>query len=415
MGFYIRKSLSVGPFRFNLSKSGIGVSAGIKGFRVGSGPHGNYVHMGRGGFYFRKTLSPGHPSSSQPTESEDESEFPPPVSDEEPLKEIESGSVLSMTDSSARELLEELNSKRALFRFFPISAIASILFFSFVAFSGAPVWLLVVVGVLGMGLSAAARLKDQLRKTAVIFYSFEPDVERAYQRLHDAFDALSECSKTWHIQGEGAVKDRKYHAGASTLIERKRMRLSTGGVPFVKTNIELPTIPLGRQLLAFMPERLLVFSPEGVGAVAYSELQIGVTPTRFIESERVASDSRIVDHTWMYVNKDGGPDRRFKENRELPVVLYEEIYFSSDSGLNELIQVSRTGLGEHFKATVAALAALKQIKRPHVKDIPAVIHFRCQSCGVKLKAKANAVGKNIDCPKCGKEFCIPSACGLQAH
>ena len=31
MGFYIRKSVSIGPLRFNLSKSGIGVSAGIKG------------------------------------------------------------------------------------------------------------------------------------------------------------------------------------------------------------------------------------------------------------------------------------------------------------------------------------------------------------------------------------------------
>ena len=37
-----------GPFRFNLSKSGLGVSAGVPGFRVGTGPRGNYVHMGRG-------------------------------------------------------------------------------------------------------------------------------------------------------------------------------------------------------------------------------------------------------------------------------------------------------------------------------------------------------------------------------
>ena len=37
MGFYIRKSLSAGPFRFNLSKSGVGVSVGVPGFRD-SGP-----------------------------------------------------------------------------------------------------------------------------------------------------------------------------------------------------------------------------------------------------------------------------------------------------------------------------------------------------------------------------------------
>jgi hypothetical protein len=49
MGFYIRKSVKAGPFRFNLSKSGLGVSAGIPGFRVGTGPRGNYVQMGPAG------------------------------------------------------------------------------------------------------------------------------------------------------------------------------------------------------------------------------------------------------------------------------------------------------------------------------------------------------------------------------
>jgi hypothetical protein len=38
VGFYVRKSVKAGPFRFNLSKSGIGVSAGVPGFRVGTGP-----------------------------------------------------------------------------------------------------------------------------------------------------------------------------------------------------------------------------------------------------------------------------------------------------------------------------------------------------------------------------------------
>lgn len=56
MGFYIRKSVSAGPFRFNLSRSGLGVSVGVKGFRIGSGPRGNYVHMGRGGLYYRASL-----------------------------------------------------------------------------------------------------------------------------------------------------------------------------------------------------------------------------------------------------------------------------------------------------------------------------------------------------------------------
>ena len=37
---------------YTLSKSGIGLSVGVKGLRVGSGPRGNYVHMNRYGLYW---------------------------------------------------------------------------------------------------------------------------------------------------------------------------------------------------------------------------------------------------------------------------------------------------------------------------------------------------------------------------
>lgn len=60
MGFYLRKSFRAGPIRFNLSKSGIGVSGGVTGARLGmSSTGGAYVHGGRGGLYYRKSLGSG--------------------------------------------------------------------------------------------------------------------------------------------------------------------------------------------------------------------------------------------------------------------------------------------------------------------------------------------------------------------
>lgn len=56
MGWYLRKSLRLGPLRFNLSKSGIGTSVGVKGLRIGTGPKGPYLHAGRDGLYFREQL-----------------------------------------------------------------------------------------------------------------------------------------------------------------------------------------------------------------------------------------------------------------------------------------------------------------------------------------------------------------------
>lgn len=61
MGWYLRKSVKVGPFRVNFSKSGIGYSFGVKGARIGTGPHGPYVAGGRGGIYFRQSLKTSPP------------------------------------------------------------------------------------------------------------------------------------------------------------------------------------------------------------------------------------------------------------------------------------------------------------------------------------------------------------------
>lgn len=47
MGWYYRKSLAFGPFRVNLSKSGIGYSVGAAGFRTGVSSAGRkYTSMG---------------------------------------------------------------------------------------------------------------------------------------------------------------------------------------------------------------------------------------------------------------------------------------------------------------------------------------------------------------------------------
>lgn len=61
MAFYLRRSVSLGPLRLNFSKRGVGVSVGVKGFRVGWNARGRtYVHAGRYGIYYRETLrTPG--------------------------------------------------------------------------------------------------------------------------------------------------------------------------------------------------------------------------------------------------------------------------------------------------------------------------------------------------------------------
>ena len=56
MGWYFRRSKKLGPVNLNLSKSGLGVSTGIKGARLSFGPKGTYVNLGKNGIYYRKKI-----------------------------------------------------------------------------------------------------------------------------------------------------------------------------------------------------------------------------------------------------------------------------------------------------------------------------------------------------------------------
>jgi Protein of unknown function (DUF4236) len=68
MGLFFRKSIKAGPFRINLSKSGIGVSGGIKGARISTGPRGTELHLGRKGIYYRKKLGGKAQETHRPTQ-----------------------------------------------------------------------------------------------------------------------------------------------------------------------------------------------------------------------------------------------------------------------------------------------------------------------------------------------------------
>jgi hypothetical protein len=54
--FYFRRSVKAGPFRFNFSRGGVGVSVGVRGLRLGTGPRGHYISAGAGGFYYRALI-----------------------------------------------------------------------------------------------------------------------------------------------------------------------------------------------------------------------------------------------------------------------------------------------------------------------------------------------------------------------
>lgn len=367
MPFYIRKSISAGPFRFNLSKSGIGLSVGVRGLRIGTGPRGHYVHAGRGGLYYRSSLGgAGQRAERSPVQVRQPPSSPatyshPTVN----MVEVESADVMEMADSRFRSILDDLNSRSEQIRLLWLGIGAGLLAWMVSGFSTFGF----LLGLIPVALGAYL---DSYRRVSVVFYEIDGAASRSYQELIKAFDGLIACGGKWHVAAGGKVTDFqtwKRNAGAAHLVAKSATALEYRVPTVMKSNITPPAIQVGKQWLYFLPDVLLIAHDGKFGAVAYENIQLAFQDSRFIEEGAVPSDAQVVDYTWRYVNKNGGPDRRFNNNIQIPICLYEALHLSSSSGLNELLEFSKTGVAAPFIAAIRELATFSKHK-PGSLDAP---------------------------------------------
>jgi hypothetical protein len=356
MPFHYRKSVRAGPFRFNFSSGGVGLSVGVKGLRIGTGPRGHYVQAGRGGFTYRASLGGGGQPSSpvirHPVPVESRSTQGGRVE----MIEVTSGDVLAMEDSVFSEILAELNQKHRQPKMALVLPLIAVFVTIVLALTAGAVALLgVILTLIAAGVGAWL---DSFRRAAVLFYDVDEYAETGFTRVCRTFDSLSACAGKWHIQAGGAVRDIttwKREAGASHLVKRSPTSLGYQLPDVLKCNVTPPALKVGKRTIYFLPDVALVHDASGFGAVGYHSLRMAWQPSNFIETDGVPRDAEIIRETWQHPNKNGGPDRRFKSNRRLPVCRYEALHLSSDSGVNELIEFSRVGFAKPFADALAAI------------------------------------------------------------
>lgn len=372
MPIYFRKSVSLGLLRVNFSKSGVGLSAGVRGFRIGTGPRGHYVRAGLGGIYYqqafgrqgqhpqhagrRQSVVPASPlafvrsaNNSQRIETRDAD-----------LNVIDSADVSSLRSERFEPILHEIESRR---RRWPMAILFALLP------AAATIGLLVAHQSPALAVAAAAvmllalligRWMDSTRRVTVLAYDLDPEVERGYEMLCLAFDELAGCAAAWHVSHSGAVRDlnaSKRNAGATSIVQMARATLRYGLPRGVRSNLQPPMFRAGRQNLYFLPDLLLIDENGALGAIGYESLTIQTEQHRFIESGAVPTDAQVVGETWAYVNKSGGPDRRFSNNRRIPVCLYDRMAVGGH-GLNEEFKFSRAGCAEEFARLVGRFSDL---------------------------------------------------------
>ncbi|MCW3463462.1 DUF4236 domain-containing protein [Chitinophaga nivalis] len=448
MSWSYRKSIGVGPFRVNFSKSGVSYSVGVKGARVHVNTHGTYVHLSTHGIsYRRKIAGPATP-------------LPPVIPQRitvETIHEITSADVDQLTDIDSQAFITTLNQKGKLVSYvklwgiLPLCAILLLLLFTsverqqqiiqpasdstivrvYAATGGnirqapdvkSPVVQKATYGQTFLVLDAANpqwyKIKladtiayinhevadidyifhDQVSETQwhpvneylvyelwLCFFCFVPliywlkkldrkrfemelhyDMDHKYQQVYQQFKThfttFSRSARIWQYLNAQRTTDQKRNAGAAKLIERIKVRGITEDkkpMPYFITNVAIPCISLNKVELFFLPERLLIKRGSTFAAVFYKNLHITSKVIRFIESDILPNDAKVIDYTWQYVNKSGRPDRRFNNNRQLPVCAYSEYTFTSNTGIFEIISTSKPAAMDDFGGFLTKIGALQ--------------------------------------------------------
>lgn len=365
MSWYIRKSVKAGPVRFNLSKSGIGASVGITGFRIGIKPNGrSYIHAGRYGLYYREEFGSNKTNINKFNSTPDNTIFYNTAGSEE------------LKSDYKKDLVDTLTKSYKAFRYDYLTGIITLIIVIILLFNKDFFYnpyhypidiqgfytfysLLVIIAAIGIITFIFVAKWETKRRQVNLVYEFENNCFEYYKEIISAFNKIAQSKKIWSlVSSEYLVSDyqSKINAGARNLVDRGAASSGTGKLPWVNTNINIPLIKANGKSLYFVPDGILVYDSKGVAYVDYQNLKISYDKTRFAD-EYPPSDANIIYNTWQYANKDGGPDRRFKNNKEIPVCKYGELKIEIGDKLLLYIMTSLEDVPKEFQEAMNKIQA----------------------------------------------------------
>jgi hypothetical protein len=371
MAWSFRRRIKIIPgVHLNFSKNGISTSIGVRGASLTFSQKGTYLNTGipGTGIYNRQKIS----SDSSPQY------LPQPTPGVTPTDNIFSVDIQQVTSQDMQGIKEAIiaanaqrkdlerdvkNIKLSLaFSYFKMVAVYLILFGFFVKS---------LVALIRKEITdkkdAIRQLKIQIKNSCVkLDVGFDPDIRTMYERVVSAFKLLTNSQKIWDVTGAYANDRVTTRSAASTSIKTIQVRFGIKTLEAVTSEFE----PLWMKNangadLYFYPGFVVMYSTQtSFAVVGLAELNFTHNSVRYVETSGVPSDSKIIDRTWAKVNKNGAPDRRFKNNYEIPIVRYGAILLSTETGLHEEYMFSNYEASEEFARDFTVYQKLIKSLRP---------------------------------------------------
>jgi hypothetical protein len=357
MAWSYRRRIKIIPgVHLNFSKSGISTSIGVRGASITFGQSGTYANAsipGLGLYNRQKISGKGGQDSIKPIDNAPAIELPDNIFSAD-IQEITSQDMAGIKEAiisaqkQKEELKKDLNNVKQALVFSKLKLVTGyILLFGLIK---KQISINTKIEIKAQN-EAIAAINEQLEYSKVnLNIEFAPEIKLKYDRLVNAFNKLITSQKIWDVTSAHAHDGVRSRSGASTIIKKKEAKVSFKSIPEIKCDFQPFWFNnINGSDLYFYPNFIVMLnSIHDFALIDINELNFNFSSTRFIESGQVPSDSKIIEYTWAKVNKNGTPDKRFKENYQIPIVKYGNIELQTKTGLKEEFEFSNYEYCEEF-------------------------------------------------------------------
>ncbi|MDD6251035.1 MAG: SHOCT domain-containing protein, partial [Oscillospiraceae bacterium] len=208
-----------------------------------------------------------------------------------------------------------------------------------------------ILDVLAIISTIIARLIYSIRGKVRAEYDFDENGQQYLSMLESAIACLKESKMLNRVYQAYEIKART-NGGASRALSTTPVKFSLKKPRFLKTKARCHYVKFRNEELYILPDMLIIVSKKAFSAIALKNLEINVSSSTYITSNP-AKDANIIRYTWLYLNKDGSPDRRYKNNIKQAVTQCAVIDFSTKEGLNMRLQASNIPSVQKFADIVA--------------------------------------------------------------
>lgn len=346
-----RRRVKIFPgVKLNISKSGISTSIGVRGASVTLGAKGVYFNYGipGTGIYDRVKLSPKPNFDYIKVENfhMNGNQF---ILDYQPV-EIKSQDIENLTSTNLSELQDILQKcyqerieikseicslKTKIFIFYALNIISKLCIIGF------------FIKRFGNSLKEKNRYLVELNKDldhcfVDIDISLENSVKSEYNNLCNGFNNLCDSCKIWSVSSFYNIDRVRERTAFGMAINKEWAEFSVNkSLDIIKSSFNPLVISNFRISIFIYPSFVLVLdTSKKFSIIEFNDIKLCFSEVRFVETEQVPEDSKILYYAWSKSNKDGSPDLRFKNNYQIPVCQYGRIDLWSERGLNESFQIS---------------------------------------------------------------------------